>query len=334
MASQAGPRVFGLNVAARRVGAVRCSLTLGSLVLLCSAVAGWSQEAKPQSDPAEAAQSTAKPLSAGGAETKMDQGAVANSDRSADTLDSKFNAALAPVVYPDDQTPEPRGYQYTFFGNAFFINEQGYLLTVAHVLETFSDGGQPSILVKRPDAPPRLVKVSVIAQDPAHDVAILRAAPNPFTTGCTVAFVPLSASQPVRGESVLAVSLRPKHEHFALSFELPREDSSRGTVLSFESTQLAKSAPPADVFLLSHPVVKGQSGSPVLDTETQAVIGLVEGLWLRGTYGTMSKASPQPDAVPGAAIPVQYAIALLKQNGVTWHTAAPLTSAPDASLLQ
>ena len=30
------------------------------------------------------------------------------------------SAALCPVVYPDDQSPESRGYHYTFFGNAFW----------------------------------------------------------------------------------------------------------------------------------------------------------------------------------------------------------------------
>jgi Trypsin-like peptidase domain len=291
------------------------------IALLCALTAGapWGQKAQAtKTDQASAPQ--------------KEHGSAANSSQTSGPVDSKFDAALAPVVYPDDQTPQAHGYQYTFFGNAFFINEQGYLLTVAHVLETFGDGGEPYILLNRPDAPPRLVKVSVVAKDEAHDVAILRATPNPFLAGHTVSFVPLSSGEPVRGESVLAVSLRPKHEHFALSFELPREDSSPGTVLSFESTQLAKSAPPADVFLLSHPVVKGQSGSPVMDVQTQAVIGLVEGLWLRGTYSSMSKASPQPDAVPGAAIPIQYALTLLKANNVTWHPVAPLTSAPAPAL--
>jgi S1-C subfamily serine protease len=255
---------------------------------------------------------------------------AAKTAQAADLADGKMSAALAPVVYPDDQTPQARGYQYTFFGNAFFINEEGYLLTVAHVLETFGDS-EPSILVRRPDAPPRLMKVSVVAKDAGHDVAILRAAQNPFRGGYIVSFVPLSSGEPVRGESVVALSLRPKRQQFALSFELPREDSSPGTVLSFESTELAKSAPPANVFLLSHPVIKGQSGSPVMDVQTQAVIGLVEGLWLRGTYGAMSKATPQPDAVPGAALPIQYAIALLKQNGVAWHAAASAAAGPAAS---
>jgi S1-C subfamily serine protease len=95
--------------------------------------------------------------------------------------DDSAIASVCPVVYPDDQSPAARGYHYTFFGNAFFINDEGYLLTVAHVLETFRDGGQAYILVSRPDAPARLLKVAVIAKDTQHDVAILRASPNPFS---------------------------------------------------------------------------------------------------------------------------------------------------------
>src|SRR5690348_17988332 len=64
--------------------------------------------------------------------------------------DSPLRAAVCPVVYRLDESPAAHGYHYTFFGNAFFINDQGYLLTVAHVLETFENGGQRSILVTRP----------------------------------------------------------------------------------------------------------------------------------------------------------------------------------------
>jgi S1-C subfamily serine protease len=327
--------------------ALTCGLVLVFSAILCSALLAWPHQPNLQTD-SPAAQSTVTRAPAANSGTKADQDpgssteqgsapetdqASAKSGQPSGAPDSRVSAALAPVVYPDDQTPQARGYQYTFFGNAFFINEQGYLLTVAHVLDTFSNASQPSILLNRTDAPPRLVKVSVVAQDAAHDVAILRATPNPFAANYIVSFVPLSSSPPVRGESVLALSLRPKKQEYALSFELPLEDSAPGTVLSFESTQLAKSAPPADVFLLSHPVIKGQSGSPVMDAQTQAVIGLVEGLWLRGTYGAMSKATPQPDAVPGAAIPIQYAIALLKAKNVNWHAAAPLPSTPDGPSL-
>jgi len=99
-------------------------------------------------------------------------------------------SGVAPLVYQLDQSPTTHGYHYTFFGNAFFINDQGYLLTVAHVLETFRDGGQPYILVNRPNSPPRLLQVSVIATDPAHDIAILRATPNPFDSNYQVSFLP------------------------------------------------------------------------------------------------------------------------------------------------
>jgi S1-C subfamily serine protease len=228
-------------------------------------------------------------------------------------------ASVCPVVYPDDQAPASRGYHYTFFGNAFFINDEGYLLTVAHVLETFRDGGQPYILVNRPNSPPQLLKVTVIAKDLQHDVAILRATPNPFSSKYQVAFVPLASEPAAKGQGVLALSLHPQKLQNAYSFDSTREDSSPGTVLSYESTQLEKSAPAVDVFLLSHPVVKGQSGSPVLAVDSRAVVGLVEGLWLRGTPLSVAKSSALPTSTPGAAIPIRYAIALLKEHNVSWR---------------
>ena len=250
------------------------------------------------------------------------------SQNQAASAEEAATAALCPVVYPDDQEPASRGYHYTFFGNAFFINEQGYLLTVAHVVETFRDGGQAYILVNRQNAPPGLVKVTVVAKDTQHDVAILRAKTNPFAGKYSVKYVSLSTDAAVRGQSVLALSLHPQKLQDAHSFDSSREDSSPGIVLSFESTQLEKSGPAANVFLLSHPVVKGQSGSPVLATDSHAVVGLIEGLWLRGTPLALAKSSAQSSSTPGAAIPIQYAIALLKQHNVSWHSATSGLSTP------
>ena len=245
--------------------------------------------------------------------------------------DASLVSAVCPIVYPDDQSPAARGYHYTFFGNAFFINDQGYLLTVAHVLETFRDGGQPYILIERPNSPPRLLKVAIIASDAEHDVAILRATPNPFAAKNKVSTLPLSSEAPVRGESVLALSLHPARIQDAHSFEAPREDFSPGQILSFETTQLEKSAPASDVFLLSHPVVRGQSGSPVIATDSHAVVGLVEGRWLRSSSASLSvqatSAAGQPNAVPGAAIPIGHAIELLNQHNISWQR----PSAPQAS---
>jgi trypsin-like peptidase len=237
------------------------------------------------------------------------------------SVDSTLSAAVCPVVYRLDESPAAHGYHYAFFGNAFFINDQGYLLTVAHVLETFKNGGQPSVLVTRPNGPPQLIALTVIAADTQHDVAILRANPNPFSSHYRVTFLPLESDPAVRGQSVLALSLHPAHLRNAQSFQLPVEDRSPGTVLSVEQTQLAKSAPAAEVFLLSHPVTLGQSGSPVLAADSQAVIGLIEGRWVRDSSVSIARAGAQSTEPPGAAIPIRYAISLLEKNAVAYHAA-------------
>src|SRR6516162_11179352 len=74
--------------------------------------------------------------------------AAARSESPAD--DAALLASVCPVVYPLDQFPTERGYRYFFFGNAFFINEKGYLVTAAHILNSFRDGGRPYILVGSP----------------------------------------------------------------------------------------------------------------------------------------------------------------------------------------
>jgi S1-C subfamily serine protease len=243
--------------------------------------------------------------------------------------DATLSAAVCPVVYQLEQSPASRGYRYSFFGNGFFINEEGYILTVAHVLETFRNGGQPYVLVSRPDSPPKLLRADVIASDAEHDVAILHATPNPFLGKHKVTFLALASGPAVLGQQVIALSLHPQKPQNARSFQAPQEDRSSGEVLSYETTQLEKSAPAADVFLLSHPVTLGQSGSPVLASDSQAVVGLIEGRWLRSSGLAIAKSSAQSPSVPGAAIPVRYAITLLQSKSITWHTPqAAISSLP------
>ena len=242
--------------------------------------------------------------------------------------DPAESGAVCPVVYQLDQSPSSRGYHYQFFGNAFFINERGYLLTDEHVLETFRDGGQPYILVNRRESPPQLLAANIVAVDKAHDVAILRAETNPFGRPFRVAFLTLSAEPAVAGETVMALSLHPARPGNAQSFQAEREDRSLGRILSFESTRLEKSAEPAMIFLLSHAVELGQSGSPVLAVGSSAsggesfgaVVGMIEGRWLRGSAaGETGRSSPTHRDVPGAALPIAYAIDLLEREKITWH---------------
>jgi hypothetical protein len=58
------------------------------------------------------------------------------------------------------------------------------------------------------------------------------------------------------------------------------------------------------------------------------VIGLIEGRWLRSSG--LSVAASRSSSVPGAAIPVRYAIALLQRQSVFWHAPEPVPSASPA----
>ena len=147
------------------------------------------------------------------------QSAFPNAPSASD--DKNFSAAVCPVVYQLDDSPGTRGYHYIFYGNAFFINRDGYLLTAAHVLSEFHNGGQPSILVRLTSAPPRLLKADVIATDMEHDVAILRVTPNPFKGPYAVATLALGEEKPVIGEDVEATALRPERMKDPHTFEHP-----------------------------------------------------------------------------------------------------------------
>lgn len=257
----------------------------------------------------------------------LSAGAAQNEDKTGGT-DGSLSAAICPIVYRLDESPSTRGYHYTFFGNAFFINDQGYLLTAAHVLETFRNGGQPSILLARPNSPPQLLPITVIATDAERDVAILRVTPNPFSTQYRVAFLSLARDPAIPGQAVLALSLHPARPRSAQSFQLPIEDRSAGTVLSLETTQLEKSSPAAEVFLLSHPVALGQSGSPVLAADSNAVVGFIEGRWVRNGSVSLTRGQGESGDPPGAAVPIRYAIALLEEKGIAWHNVPHTAGSP------
>ena len=245
--------------------------------------------------------------------------------------DATLRAAVCPIVYPYDIAAGSKGLRYTFYGNAFFINAQGYLVTAAHVLQTFRDNGQPYILLDRPNAPTQTVKANIVAIDWIHDVAILRAIPNPFEGKFRVAFLPLTANRPAPGDSVVATALHPSNIRTASTYQVPLQDWSQAQVLGFVQTHEEPSLPETDLFIFSHEVQLGQSGSPVLLSATHEVAGLVDGRWLRPSTFSLpgpDGASPKRYNGPlGAAVPIDYLLALLRKNSVSW-TSAPAENTP------
>jgi TonB family protein len=235
--------------------------------------------------------------------------------------DAALSAAVCPIVYPVDQSPSARGYHYLFYGNGFFINEQGYLLTAAHVLGQLH-GGQPYVLLRQPSGPPQFVRASLVFVDRDHDVAILRATPNPFEGKYTVGFLPLANDWLASSQSVLVASLRPSRPLDAYTLDASVDDRSSGQVFDFRFSQLDKGRPDTELFLFNRQVRLGQSGAPVVSAGSREVVGLIEGQWLRPSSVSIPNAADRGTPGVGAAVPIHYAIALLKQKDISWHTAA------------
>jgi hypothetical protein len=168
--------------------------------------------------------------------------------------DAPVSAAICPIVCPVDQSASDRGYHYLFYGNGFFINEQGYLITAAHVLSQLH-GGQPYILPRPLSGPRRFVPANLVAVDRDHDVAILRAAPNPFDGAYKVGFLQLSYDWPARGRAVLAASERPSKPLDAYTLDASVDDRSSGEVFDFPFSRL-------DTGCSDTEIVSLQSSSP------------------------------------------------------------------------
>jgi len=246
--------------------------------------------------------------------------------------DHQLSSALCSIVYQVDRDPGPRGYHYLFYGNGFFINNDGYLVTAAHVLSQLH-GGQPYLLLRVRSAAPRFVAAQVVAIDSDHDVAILRATPNPFAGNFSVSFLNIDHADPATGERVLAAALRPFKPRDSYTLEPALEERSAGEVLNFQFSKLDPGAVDTEIFLFAHKIQPGQSGAPVLSLDSHEVVGFVEGQWLRAKVNGLAPAPKEPavgpslppttanvTAAPGAVIPIHYAIALLQANNVHWHT--------------
>ena len=253
--------------------------------------------------------------------------------------DRALGHALCPIVYKVDDAPSSRGYHYLFYGNAFFINKAGYLLTAAHVLSQLH-GEQPSLLIRGATVPPHFVQATVVAIDRDHDVALLRATPNPFASGDAVSFLDLTAERVAAKQSLLLAAERPFKPREAYTLDPSLEERSPGVVLGFEFSQLDKNrTAETELLLFDHFVRPGQSGGPVLSMDSHEVVGIVEGQWLRddslGFVGPAQHATTATGVssalIPGAVIPIHYAIALLQEKRIVWSSGSASVATGDTA---
>src|ERR1700734_1509823 len=213
------------------------------------------------------------------------------------TGDEKLFDAVCPIIYPVDQSASDRGYHYLFYGNGFFINSDGYLITAGHVLSQLH-GGQPYVLLHQSSSEFRIAQAALVAIDREHDVAILRVSPNPFEGNYKVSYLPLSADRPLPGQTVLSAALLPSKPREAYTLNATLETRASGAVLGSEFSQLEKGKGDTELLIFGHEVVRAKGGPPFTPPNPKSFGGWGEG---RG-FGPTSPGGVAGEREPAGAI--------------------------------
>ena len=203
---------------------------------------------------------------------------------------------------------------FRFLGTGFAVGDGATIVTNAHVVPQSIDADKGEgliVLVPGPAREAQLRPATRGADDPAHDLALLRI-PGPALPALAI-----RDSESVReGESVLFTG-------YPIGTVLgPFPATHRGMVSAItpiaipaaHSSQLKPElirrlgSGPFPVFQLDATAYPGNSGSPLYDPATGEVIGVINMVFVKGTK---ESALTQPSGIT-YAIPSRYLIELLK----------------------
>lgn len=238
------------------------------------------------------------------------------------------NPALVPsaVVQLLAVGPGARGQNQDCAATGFIVNEDGYILTNAHVVQKSKE-----CLAKSPGAklmakfansvfdglpsPEKLdpsratettapaVACDLVGVDDVHDLAVLKPERPPPLGGSERAapYLLLDAIQASIGAAV-KVTGHPASNWDALT--------QSGRIIAHRSLPLSeRSDEPTGMIVVDIPLKHGSSGSPVYLESGGAVVGVVERQNTSDTSQTL-------------AVPIRHASELLDRLGVKWHAAA------------
>ena len=206
------------------------------------------------------------------------------------------------------QQKQPAGTGFVVSGN--------YAVTNSHVVPRKLDEGRRESLalyLPGPDNRVLMRKAKLVADDPEHDLALLR-----FEGGALPA-LRLGSSKDVRegqaaaftGYPILnALGLYPA-THRATIAAISPVAAPVGSGRELTPNMIKRLSDPFKVFQLDAVAYPGNSGSPLYDVETGRVIGVINSVYVKKSKET---AISSPSGI-SYAVPVDHVRALLKKAG-------------------
>ncbi len=223
-------------------------------------------------------------------------------------------SVLAVGTYQETQNP-----RFGFSGTGFVVGNGNLLVTNAHVVErpgsASAESGNLAVHATGASAHTGVRRAEVIALDRAHDLALLR-----FTGSPLPALELASATTTREGQAVAFIGF-PLGSALGLSPVTHRGMVSAITSVALPSPnarQLDNRAIKAlkdgafDFLQLDATAYPGNSGGPLFDVDTGAVVGVVNMVALKGTR---ESALTHPSGI-SYAIPVEHVLNLLSRHAL------------------
>ena len=230
-------------------------------------------------------------------------------DGIADTVEKVKPSVVGVGTFQRTRTPP-----LDFRGTGFIVGDGSHALTNAHVLPASVDKNKLETLAVfvREGGKETLRAAELVEEDEQHDIALLKIAGAPLPS------LALGNSDKVREGDIYAftgypigvvLGLHPATHRGMVSAITPTAiPAPRASQLT--KTVLARLQDPFEVFQLDATAYPGNSGSPLYDLKTGAVVGIINKVFVQETKENLLS---KPSGI-SYAIPIRYADSLLKKS--------------------